>query len=876
MSQSSIFHRMQQTVLLDFSVKIEYVTATQVTRLCKVYCILPWDGCDSVMKSFKSVGNFPSVVPILPLRDMVVFPNVMIPLFLKGSRVVKLAESVVGGDNLVGLFYQKANPRPGYSPEEISMVGTLARIQQVVRIEGGGVKAIADGICRIRLVRQIQTEPYLTGEVSLVPELAEPHELTECFVRSVAALFKVSLTLGRPVSDSSMAMIERAEDPGKLADLIAVYLSLKADAKQLLLEIEDPVARLKKVFSYLHADITALHPKLIGAHDASTGTALAKRQKELGLRQQMRTLQKDFSGNDDPVNADVKEFQEKIRTAGMPDDVVEVATKELQRLERIPLHSPEYTVSRTYLEVLTSLPWKTRTDDDLDLIGAQQVLDEDHYGLDQVKDRILEFLAVHRLRDTHRGPILCLLGPPGVGKTSLGRSIARALGRKFIRVSLGGVRDEAEIRGHRRTYIGAMPGRIIQEIRRAGTNNPVFMLDEVDKIGQDFRGDPACALLEVLDPEQNNAFSDHYLDVPFDLSGTMFIATANQLDTIPAPLRDRMEVIRIPGYTDEEKEQIASQFLVRKTKQENGIGEYPVQFSPEAIRMLIRGYTREAGVRNLEREIGSICRKIAREITQNLPIREEILPETLEQLLGPPKHFYELAEEENQVGIATGLAWTENGGDIVFVEVTGFKGRKELTLTGCLGEVMQESARAAISFLRNACDLYGIEDRVLSETDLHIHVPAGAIPKDGPSAGITIAVALASFFTGIPVRRDVAMTGELTLRGRVLPIGGVKEKLLAARRAGVREVVLPAKNRPNIQDLPAYVTEGMTVHFVNHVGEAINIALELNPGREFAADCLEQPVLPFLPDQGSYAMGRSRSEAHQGLRVTSRNCSANT
>lgn len=808
------------------------------------------------MKSFKSVGNFPSVVPILPLRDMVVFPSVMIPLFLKGSRVVKLAESVVGGDNLVGLFYQKATPKPGHR-EEISTVGTLARIQQVVHLDGGGIKAIADGICRVRLVRQIQTEPYLTGEVSLVCEQAESHELTECFVRSVATLFKVTLTLGRPVSDNSMAMIERAEDPGKLADLVAVYLALKADVKQSLLEIEDPIARLKKVFFYLNTDVASLHPRLLSSGEAAQGAALAKRQKELGLRQQMRSFQRDFAAHDDPTNAEIKEFQEKIRTSGMPDDVVEIATRELQRLERIPLHSPEYTVSRTYLDVLTGLPWNTCTEDDLDVIRAQQVLDEDHYGLSQVKDRILEFLAVHRLRDAHRGPILCLLGPPGVGKTSLGRSIARALGRKLIRVSLGGVRDEAEIRGHRRTYIGAMPGRIIQEIRRAGTRNPVFMLDEVDKIGQDFRGDPACALLEVLDSEQNNAFCDHYLDVPFDLSSVMFIATANQLDTIPAPLRDRLEVIRIPGYTDEEKEQIANLFLVQKAKEENGVGEYPVRFNSEAIGLLIRAYTREAGVRNLEREIGSLCRKVAREITQGLPAREEILPESVEQLLGPPKYFYELAEEENQVGIATGLAWTENGGDIVFVEVTGFKGSKELTMTGSLGEVMQESARAALSYLRSACEAYGIEDRVLSETDLHIHVPAGAIPKDGPSAGITIAVALASLFTGIPVRRDVAMTGELTLRGRVLPIGGVKEKLLAARRAGVREVILPSKNRPNIQDLPDYETSGMTVHFVSNVGEAIRIALEMTPEGCFGRQAPDQPVLPFLvEDQSGYAMRR--------------------
>jgi ATP-dependent Lon protease len=798
------------------------------------------------MKSFKSVGNFPSVVPILPLRDMVVFPNVMIPLFLKGSRVVKLAESVVGGENLVGLFYQKAGSRVAAARDEISMVGTLARIQQVVRLESGGVKAIADGICRVRLVKQIQHDPYLTGEVCPVEEECEPQDLLDSFVRSVSALFKVTLSLGRPMGDQSMAMIERAEDPGKLADLIAVYLSLKADVKQSLLEIEDPLQRLKKAFFYLQADILSLQPKLRAAGEGASATPSPRRQKELGLRQQMRSIQKDLGSQDDDHNSEIKEFHEKIRNSGMTDDAVEVATRELQRLERIPPHSPEYIVSRTYLEVLTGLPWSVTTKDQLDVSRAQDILNEDHYNLVQVKDRILEFLAVHSLRDANKGPILCLQGPPGVGKTSLGRSIARALDRKFIRMSLGGVRDEAEIRGHRRTYIGAMPGRIMQEIRRAGTRNPVFMLDEVDKIGQDFRGDPACALLEVLDPEQNNAFSDHYLDVPFDLSNVMFIATANQLDPIPAPLRDRMEVIRIPGYTEEEKEKIADQFLVQKAMEENGISDYPVKFSAESIRMLVQGYTREGGVRNLEREIGSICRKIAREVTENLPVRAEILPETVEDLLGPPRYFYELAEEEDQVGICTGLAWTENGGDIIFIEVTGFKGSKELTMTGSLGDIMQESARAALSYLRTTCNIYGIDDDLLSQTDLHIHVPAGAIPKDGPSAGITIAVALASYFTGIPVRRDVAMTGELTLRGRVLPIGGVKEKLLAARRAQVKEVILPKKNQPSLKDLPEYVTEGMTIHFVSDVGEAICIALESVPTSCHVEDVQDQPILPFF------------------------------
>ncbi|HTY25618.1 MAG TPA: endopeptidase La [Desulfomonilaceae bacterium] len=801
------------------------------------------------MKSSKSVGNSPTVVPILPLRDMVVFPNVLIPLFLKGSRVVKLAESVVGGDNLVGLFYQKAHSRLSLVREEISVIGTLARIQQVVHLENGGVKAIADGMCRVRLVRQIQTEPYFMGEVEFVEEESESHELLDTLIHSVAALFKITLSLGRPMSDHWAAMIERADDPGKLADLISVYLPLKADVKQSLLEIEDPLARLKKVFLYLQTDVQALHPKLQTAGDSLQGPLAARRQKETDLRQQMRSMQRDLGPHDGPQTCELQEFQEKIRTSGMPDDAVEVATRELQRLERIPAHSPEYVVSRTYLEVLTSLPWNTATTDNLDIGSAQKILDEDHYDLVTVKNRILEFLAVRKLKQDNKGPILCLVGPPGVGKTSLGRSIARALGRKFIRMSLGGIRDEAEIRGHRRTYIGAMPGKIIQEIRRGGTKNPVFMLDEIDKIGQDFRGDPACALLEVLDPEQNHAFGDHYLDIPFDLSGVMFVATANQLDFMPPALRDRMEVIRIPGYTDEEKEKIAELFLIPKTIRENGIQDYPVRFTSDALRFIIASYTREAGVRNLERKIGSVCRKIARGITQEEPLHEVISPETVEELIGPPKFYFDLAGEEDKTGVATGLAWTENGGDIIFIEVAGFKGQKELTMTGCLGEVMQESARAALSYMRNSCDIYGIDETRLSQTDLHIHVPAGAIPKDGPSAGITIAVALASFFTGIPVRRDVAMTGEVTLRGRVLPIGGVKEKLLAARRAGVREVILPKKNEPNLVDLPDYVKEEMTIHFITDIGEAIRIALAHEPRSRDADLFDEQPILPLFHTQ---------------------------
>ncbi len=803
------------------------------------------------MRAEKPKGIFPAIVPILPLRDMVVFPNIMVPLFLKGSRVVRLVESVVDGDNLVGLFYQKSRLRHSGEPDTLSSIGTLARIQQVVRLESGGVKAVADGIVRVRMTRQLQTDPFLMAEVEQVEEDSEPGELLDSYVKSVAALFRISASLGRPLSDRSMEMIERAQDPGRLADLIAVYLPLKPDAKQRLLEMDDPLLRLKQAAVYLQAELQAFGRVSSSREDSRDEQQDQRKDKEGHIRQHIRGMHRDLGAQEEAHLSEIKEFHAKIRQSRLPDDAAEVAIRELQRLEKIPPHSPEYIVSRSYLEVLTSLPWEVATDDVVELERARQVLDGDHYDLVQVKDRILEFLAVRKLKADNKGPILCLVGPPGVGKTSLGRSIAKALGRKFIRMSLGGVRDEAEIRGHRRTYIGAMPGRIIQEIRRAGTKNPVFVLDEVDKIGQDFRGDPASALLEVLDPEQNNTFCDHYLDVPFDLSSVMFIATANQTDTIPAALRDRMEIIRVLGYTDEEKLNIAQMFLIPKALHETGIKDHPIVFAPDAIRGMIRGFTRESGVRQLERSIQAICRRIALEIAQEKPARTEVELSTVEELLGSPKYFYELAEEDDQVGIATGLAWTENGGDIIFVEVTGFRGRKELTLTGCLGDVMQESARAALSYLRNTCEQYGIAEKTLSRTDLHIHVPAGAIPKDGPSAGITIAVALASFFTGIPVKRHVAMTGEVTLRGRILPIGGVKEKLLAARRAGVREVILPKKNWSNLKDLPDYVKNDLVIHLVSEVDEAIRLALVQEPRPERADDFPEQFSLPFLSPMGS-------------------------
>ncbi|MFH0960124.1 MAG: endopeptidase La [Pseudomonadota bacterium] len=782
------------------------------------------------MKCLKSVGNFPMVVPILPLRDMVVFPHVVIPLFLKGARVVKLAESLQGGSNLVGLFFQKSRGKLGIWNEELASIGVLARVDKVVALESGGLRAIAEGLRRVRLVSKVKNEPYLMAEVELVEETKCDSVFHDTLVSSVSSQFKMAEAIGKTISSQILDSIENARDISELADLVSAQISVKADSKQELLELLDPVARLRRSISCLKVDIDSFVDKTVATADSAAPTLGMKRTSGPDCKSHFKAFQKDYSLDADPNASEIRGFQLKIRETRMPSDVAEAVTKEIQRLERIPPHSPEHIISRTYLEVLTSLPWDATTKDQLDIGRAEAVLDRDHYDLSIVKERILEFLAVRQLKSDNKGPILCLVGPPGVGKTSLGRSIARAMGRKFVRVSLGGVRDEAEIRGHRRTYIGAMPGRIIQEVKRAGANNPVFMLDEIDKIGQDYRGDPASALLEALDPEQNSSFIDHYLDLPFDLSNVMFIATANQLDSIPRALMDRMETIRIPGYADEEKEKIAELFLIPKALDQNGVNTYNLKFEGQAIRKLINGYTREAGVRNPEREIHSVCRKIAYQITRGKPISRFIDSTTIEEMLGGPKYFSELAEETDKVGLATGLAWTENGGEIIFIEATGFGGHNGLTLTGNLGDVMQESAKAALSYLRNSCDLFGLEQKKLADTELHVHVPSAAIPKDGPSAGVTIAVAMASFFTGMAVRRDVAMTGEITLHGRVMPVGGIKEKLLAARRAGVREVILPSKNFPQVRAFQEHVTQGLILHFVSDVGEAISAALSIDSG----------------------------------------------
>jgi ATP-dependent Lon protease len=764
----------------------------------------------------------PETVPIYPLVDQVAFPFMLISLFLRREELEPFRNASQGADRLVALFTARPD-KPSLPVPTLYEIGTICRITQYKTLIDGGARVTLEGLCRVRLDEIVEERPVLRARLEVEREFAEKSPVSEALVQSLNALLKIALSYGRPLPEDVMNIIDHIETPARLADLVALYVGLSIEERQEVLETLDPLERLKKVYIHLSAEVQRLQVK--GEVQAEVTRRVGKTQKDYILREQMKHIQEEL-GEDDTRNGELNELRQKVEAAAMPDEVRKIADKELKRLDKINPASPEYTVSRTYLDYLAGMPWQVGTSDSRDINAAEEVLNEDHFGLDKVKERILEYLAVRTLRDRIKGPILCFVGPPGVGKTSLGKSIARALGRKFIRVSLGGMRDEAEIRGHRRTYIGALPGRIIQEIYRAGSNNPVFMLDEVDKIGLDFRGDPASALLEVLDPEQNFSFTDHYLDVPFDLANVMFITTANQLDPIPAALRDRMEIITLSGYTAEEKMNIASRFLVPREVEENGLTATPPAFDDAAVMKIINDYTREAGVRSLQRTIGTVCRKVAKEITQGKPSRETITPELVEEYLGPKKFFNEVAAEDDRVGVVTGLAWTETGGDILFVEATRMRGKEELILTGSLGDVMRESARAALSFVQaNAADLHIPKD-AFDDTTIHIHVPAGSIPKDGPSAGVTMVTALVSLMTCRAARRDVAMTGEISLTGRVLPIGGLKEKALAARRAGVKTLVLPARNRDGLEDIPLDVQKDLEFIFAEDVRDVLAAALK--------------------------------------------------
>jgi len=798
--------------------------------------------------------NLPDIISVLPLRDAVLYPELMIPLVVGRDRSVKLIEDSLKTDNIIGLVTQRDPKIEEPKQDDLYAIGTTALITKMIRMPDSTLRVIVQGLSRFRVGSFIQTAPYYLAKVEIIDEPEDKSLEIEALIMNGKKLFKKLSEMATYLSSDLASVIVNMESAGKMADLIASSLKISTDEKQEILEAMNLKERLEKVNLLLNKEINIL--EIGNKIQTQVKGEIDKTQREYYLREQLKAIQKEL-GEGDERGVEVDEFREKIEKAKMPADVKKVADKELKRLSKMHPASAEYSVCRTYLEVMVELPWTNGTEDNLDVRAAAQVLEEDHYDLEKVKKRILEYLAVRQLKTDMKGPILCFVGPPGVGKTSLGRSIARALGRKFVRISLGGVRDEAEIRGHRRTYVGALPGRIIQSIKKVGSNNPVFMLDEVDKIGTDFRGDPSSALLEVLDPEQNFAFSDHYLEVPFDLSKVMFIATGNLLDPIPPALQDRMEVIEIPGYTDEEKLWIATKFLITKQREQHGLKEEQITFEEPSIKEIIHNYTREAGVRNLEREIATICRGVAKEVVEGSGLEGSVQnfaigPDQISKYLGPIKFFSEVAERTAVPGVATGLAWTAFGGDILFVEATKMKGKRTLSLTGHLGDVMKESAQAALSYLRSRAKDLDIPEDFFEDYDIHIHVPAGAQPKDGPSAGITLFVALLSLLTGRPVRSDIAMTGEITLRGAVLPVGGIKEKVLAARRSGLRKVILPDRNQKDLEDVPVNVKEDMEFFFIKRIDDIIDLAL---CGKK--EDLVLPPPEPSVAQPGTYATGPS-------------------
>jgi ATP-dependent Lon protease len=774
-------------------------------------------------------GPVPEQVPILPLRDTVLFPQSAVPLGAGRESSVRLLEDVIRGGRLIGVFTQRDPTTEDPQEADLHRTGTLATVHKVLKQPDGTVRLVVQGLHRIRIVEMTQMRPYLVARVAEVPEVSPPGgDLeSEALARNAVTLFRQVVELSPMLPDELATVVQNVTQPDRLGDLIAATLpALTTQVKQELLETPDVKARLARLVGVLtkEADVLALGSKIQSQVESEVG----RTQREYYLREQLKAIQKEL-GQTDERTQELDDLRDKIEAAGMTEEAKKEALRELDRLGKMPPAAAEYTVARTYLDWLLALPWSKQTTDNLDIAEARRVLDEDHSGLQKVKERILEYLAVKSMRPSGKDPILCFVGPPGVGKTSLGRSIARALGRKFHRISLGGMRDEAEIRGHRRTYIGALPGQIIQGLRRAESKNAVLMLDEVDKLGMDFRGDPASALLEVLDPEQNVAFRDHYIDVAFDLSKILFITTANMLDTVPPPLRDRMEIIEIAGYTEEEKVQIARTHLVPKQVADHGLiqGEH-IRWTDAALRLLVRGYTREAGLRNLEREIAAITRKVAKRRVEGRPESVEVTEALVGELLGAPRYLHEELEERTRIpGVAVGLSWTPTGGEILFIEATRMKGSKTLTLTGQLGDVMKESAQTALSWARSHVSQLGVRSDYWDTSDIHVHVPAGAIPKDGPSAGVTMVTALVSLMTQRPVRSDLAMTGEVTLSGRVLPVGGIKEKVLGARRAGVKVIILPKRNEKNlIEDVPAQAREGMTFHLVDTLDQVLNLALE--------------------------------------------------
>ncbi len=783
---------------------------------------------DEAAKTHVNLADIPDEMPLLPVRDVVIYSYMILPLMVGRDKSIKAVEEAVNRDRLIFLATQRQSSDEEPGPDDIYTMGTVAMVVKMLRLPDGRVKILVQGLTKGKIREHIMHEDYLSVRIEKLPE-PEAVGMTieiEALMRSVKENSEKILQLRGIISPDAVAILDSIEDPGRLADLVASNLKLRVEESQIILEVIDPVERLKKVNELLskELELSAMQAKI----QTQAKEEMGKTHREYFLREQLKAIQSELGEIDDKTK-EIEEFREKIAKAGLPKETEKEAEKQLSRLGQMHPDAAEASIIRTYLDWIVELPWSKSTKDKLDIKNAKKILDEDHYDLEKVKDRILEYLGVRKLNKNMKGPILCFVGPPGVGKTSLGKSIARALGRKFTRMSLGGVRDEAEIRGHRRTYIGALPGRIIQGLKSAGSNNPVFMLDEIDKVGADFRGDPSAALLEVLDPEQNHAFSDHYLNVPFDLSKVMFITTANLSDPIPPALKDRMEVIELSGYIDEEKLKIARQYLIPRQIKENGLTPQQLDITDEAILGIINQYTREAGLRNLEREIANVCRKVARKIAEGEKKVPRITLKNLNKFLGVPRFMSDRQERSNEVGVVTGLAWTPYGGDVLHIEATPLEGKGNLLLTGQLGDVMKESGQAAMSYFRSRAARFGLDENFYFSKDIHVHVPAGAIPKDGPSAGVTMATAIVSALTNIPTRADVAMTGEITIRGRVLPIGGLREKSLAALRSKIYTIIAPEQNKKDLDEIPRHIKKRLDFKFVKHMDEVLEIALTEAP-----------------------------------------------
>ncbi|HEY4744505.1 MAG TPA: endopeptidase La [Desulfuromonadaceae bacterium] len=786
--------------------------------------------------------KIPEVLPLLPVRDVVVYPFMIIPLFVGREMSVKAVDSALAGDRMILLATQHEISEEDPAPDKIYEVGTVAMIMRMLKLPDGRVKILVQGLTKARITEYVAEKPFYSVRIERMNDLplVDISLETEALIRTVREQLAKVIELGKQISPEVMVILENIQDAGSMADLIASNLGLKVADAQQLLEMNDPIARLTKVNEFLNREV-----ELLGVQAKIQSAAreeMGKNQREYYLREQLRAIQSELG--DGGEKEELVEIRKAIEAAKMPENVQKEALKQLGRLENMHPDAGEAGIIRTYLDWLVEIPWHKASRDSLDIIRAERILNDDHYYLDKIKERILEFLAVRKLKKRMKGPILCFVGPPGVGKTSLGKSIARAMNRKFVRMSLGGVRDEAEIRGHRRTYIGALPGRIIQAMKQAGTTNPVIMLDEIDKLGYDYKGDPSSALLEVLDPEQNHSFSDHYINQPYNLSNVMFIATANQIDPVPSALRDRMEVISLAGYTEEEKLAIAKKYLVPRQMTENGLKQKHIAFDDDAIREIIAKYTREAGLRNLEREIGKVCRKVARKVAEGSKRVVKVAAKNLNSFLGAPKYLREQDLERNEIGVVNGLAWTPVGGEILHIEATLMQGKSGLTLTGQLGDVMKESVQAAHSYIRaHANELY-IKPEFFQDHEIHVHVPAGAIPKDGPSAGIAMTTALVSVIARIPVRKDVAMTGEVTLRGKVLPIGGLKEKILAAVRSEMKTVIIPFQNQKDLEDIPAEILKKIKIVPVHEVGEVLKLALEKYPPSAPKAQAAKRAATP--------------------------------